>query len=161
VSLGARASLAAALAALAAASCRPAPSPAPPPAEARAAARPRVTLESPSGRSTPVDVEVARTPAEQERGLMFRERLAPGTGMLFVFPASQDHVFWMRNTLVSLDMIFVDEKGVVVGVVERAEPLSEAGRSVGMPSRYVLEVPGGFAAEHGVRPGDRARLEGI
>jgi uncharacterized membrane protein (UPF0127 family) len=108
-----------------------------------------------------VDVEVARTPAEQERGLMFRERLAPGTGMLFVFPASQDHVFWMRNTLIPLDMIFIDERGVVVGVVERAEPLSERGRSAGAPSRYVLEVPGGFAAEHGVRAGDRARLEGI
>jgi len=161
VTFPARASLAAALAALAAASCRPGPAPAPPAAETRAAARPRVTLESPSGRSTAVDVEVARTPAEQERGLMFRERLAPGTGMLFVFPASQDHVFWMRNTLIPLDMIFIDERGVVVGVVERAEPLSERGRSAGAPSRYVLEVPGGFAAEHGVRAGDRARLEGI
>jgi len=136
--------------------CRPAP---PPPAAPDVP--PRVTIDSPSGRSTTVTVELARTPDEQARGLMFRERLAPGTGMLFLFPADADHVFWMKNTLVALDMIFVDAEGTVVGVVERAEPLTTGPRQVGRPSRSVLEVPGGTAAERGVRRGDRVRVEEI
>jgi len=120
-----------------------------------------VVIDSPTGRSTSVEVELARSPAEQERGLMFRERLAPGSGMLFLFPDTADHVFWMKNTLIPLDLIFIDEALAVVAVVERAEPLSLAQKSGGVPSRYVLEVPGGFAADHLVRPGDRVRLQGI
>jgi len=136
--------------------CRPAP---PPPAAPDVP--PRVTIDSPSGRSTTVTVELARTPDEQARGLMFRERLAPGTGMLFVFPVTEEHAFWMQNTLVPLDMIFIDEAGRVVGVVERAEPLTTTLRTVGKPSRYVLEVAGGVAAERGIRPGDQVRFEGL
>ncbi len=135
--------------------CRPSPSP--PPAAVTA---PRVTIESPSGRSATVEVELARTPEEHERGLMFRERLAPGSGMLFVFPETAEHPFWMKNTLIPLDLVFIDEGGSVVGVVERAEPLSLEPRSAGA-SRYVLEVAGGFCAQHGVRAGDRVRLEGL
>jgi uncharacterized protein len=145
------------LAALALA-CRPSPQP---PAAARSPARPRAVIDSPSGRRTAVEVELARTPEEQARGLMFRERLAPMSGMLFVFPESRDHVFWMKDTLIALDMIFIDQEGAVVGLLERAEPLSLAPRTAGVPSRYVLEVAGGFAAEHGVRPGDRVRFEGL
>jgi uncharacterized membrane protein (UPF0127 family) len=92
---------------------------------------------------------------------MFRQRLEPGRGMLFVFPETSDHAFWMENTLIPLDMIFIDEGGRVVGAVERAEPLSREPRSVGAPSRYVLEVPGGYCAEHRVRAGDRVRFEGL
>ena len=149
--------------AAAVAACRPgaAPAPAQPPPAARPAARPQVTVDSPSGRSTTVTVEVARTDDELQRGLMFREKLAPGTGMLFVFGDSSDHSFWMKNTLIPLDMIFIAEGGTVAGIVERAEPLSLVERSVGRPSRWVLEVPGGFAAEHGIRAGDRVRIEGI
>jgi len=138
--------------------CRPA---APPPAGPAAGAAPQVIVDSPSGRSTRVAVELARTPDEQARGLMFRERLAPGTGMLFLFPNSEDRTFWMQNTLIPLDLIFIDEAGRVVGIVERAEPLSTALRGVGRPSRYVLEVAGGVAAEHGIRPGDQVRFEGL
>jgi len=92
---------------------------------------------------------------------MFRERLGADDGMLFVFPASADHAFWMKNTLIPLDMIFVGEDGVVVGVVAGAEPLSTTPRQVGAPSRYVLEVNGGWCAAHGVARGDRLRLEGV
>lgn len=141
--------------------CRPSPPPQPPAAPAAPAAPPRVTIDSPSGRSTTVAVEVARTPDEQARGLMFRERLAPETGMLFVFPVAEEHSFWMQNTLIPLDMIFIDDTGTVVGIIERAEPLTTAMRSVGKASRYVLEVAGGLAAERGIRPGDRVRFEGL
>lgn len=147
--------LAAALAA-----CRPA-APPPPPSTAAPRSAPRAVIDSPSGRSTAVTVELARTPDEQARGLMFRERLAPETGMLFLFPTSEDRTFWMQNTLLPLDMVFIDEAGNVVGIVERAEPLSTALRGVGRPSRYVLEVAGGFAAERGIRVGDRVRFEGL
>jgi uncharacterized membrane protein (UPF0127 family) len=104
---------------------------------------------------------VARTPAEVERGLMFRERLASDAGMLFIFPDTAVRTFWMKNTLIPLDMIFADEQGVVVGVIESAEPLTTAPRSVGAPSRYVLEVNGGWSAAHDVARGDRLRFEGF
>ncbi len=122
---------------------------------------PRVFLESPSGRGAAVTVELARTEAERERGLMFRQKLGADEGMLFLFPDSADHAFWMKNTLIPLDMIFLAEDGTVVGIVAGAEPLSLEPRSGGAPSRYVLEVNGGWGAAHGVAKGDRARFEGI
>jgi uncharacterized membrane protein (UPF0127 family) len=146
--------LPAALLATAMVACRPPPGPTPTPA-----ARALVVVDSPSGRSTAVEAEVARRPEELERGLMFREALRPGAGMLFVFPETAEHVFWMKNTAIPLDMLFVDEGGAVVAVVERAEPFTTSPRTAGTPCRYVLEVPGGFAAERGIRPGDRVRIE--
>jgi uncharacterized membrane protein (UPF0127 family) len=89
---------------------------------------------------------------------MFRERLGDGEGMIFLFREEGDHQFWMKNTLIPLDMIFVDGGGRVVGVVERAQPGSLEPRSGGR-SRSVLEVRGGWAAERGVRPGDRVTIE--
>ena len=108
-----------------------------------------------------MEVELARSPEEQARGLMFRERLAPGTGMLFLFEETTDRAFWMKNTLIPLDMLFIDAAGTVVGLVENAQPLTLSPRGVGRPSREVLEVAGGFAAERGIRPGDRVRYEGL
>ena len=118
----------------------------------------RVTIESPSGRASTVQAEIARTDADRDRGLMFRERLGDGEGMLFVFDEEGDHRFWMKNTLVPLDMIFIDGAGRVVGVVARAAPGTLEPRSAGR-SRSVLEVRGGWAAERGVGPGDRVRVE--
>jgi uncharacterized membrane protein (UPF0127 family) len=140
--------------------CRGAPSGGRPDAPA-SQARPRVTVEGPGGRSSAVDVEVARTADEQERGLMFRNALAPDAGMLFVFPDEREHVFWMKNTLIPLDMIFIADGGRVVGVVENAEPLTTSQRTVHTPSRYVLEVNGGWSAAHGVKAGDVVRMEGV
>lgn len=129
-----------------------APRPAAPPA--------RVVLETASGAHT-VSVEIARTERERAKGLMHRKSLPWDVGMLFLFEESGDHPFWMRNTHLPLDMIFLDEEGVVVGIVERAVPRSEIPRSAGVPSRYVLEVNGGWAAAHGVRVGDRVRFENV
>ncbi len=122
---------------------------------------PRVLVESPSGRSASVAVEVMRTEAERERGLMFRQKLGADEGMLFLFPQSGDHAFWMKNTLIPLDMIFIAESGTVVGVVADADPMSTTPRSVGAASRYVLEVNGGWSAGHGVAREDRVRFEAI
>jgi uncharacterized protein len=137
--------------------CRPASSGGRP----EAPTAPRVVVESPTGRASTVEVEVARTPADVERGLMFRKALGPDAGMLFVFPNEEEHVFWMKNTLIPLDMIFIADGGLVVGIVESAEPLTTTPRSVGARSRYVLEVNGGWSAAHGVKRGDLARIEGV
>lgn len=124
-------------------------------------AGPRVVLENASGERHPVRVELARDDEQRARGLMYREKLDDDAGMLFLFPVAEDHGFWMKNTLIALDMIFIGEDGRVVGVVENAAPRSLDLRSVGAPSRYVLEVNGGWAARRGVRKGDRVRFESV
>jgi uncharacterized membrane protein (UPF0127 family) len=108
-----------------------------------------------------VDVEVAATDPMRERGLMWRKTLPEGKGMLFIFPTEQDHSFWMRNTLIPLDMIFIDGKQSIVGMAENAQPGSLASHSVGVPSKYVLEVPGGWCQKVGIRAGTRVAIQGI
>ena len=130
---------------------------------APAAAKPaaRVTVETARGGTHTVAVEVARSEAERARGLMNRASLAADAGMLFVFDEEGDHPFWMKNTLIPLDMIFIGDDGRVAGVVARATPGSLAPRSTGVTSRFVLEVNGGWAEAHGVAPGDPVRFLGI
>ncbi|WNG35281.1 DUF192 domain-containing protein [Archangium violaceum] len=123
--------------------------------------RARVLLEDADGGLHRVDVEVAATPESRQRGLMWRRELPAGQGMLFVFPAEEVQSFWMRNTLISLDMIFINSAGQIVGIVERAEPRSRASRSVGVPGRYVLEVPGGWSQTVGLKRGGAVRFEGL
>ena len=125
-----------------------------------AGAQPRVVVETASGAHA-VRVEVVRSDEERARGLMNRTKLDADAGMLFVFEESDDHSFWMKNTFLPLDMIFVDEAGRVAGVIERAEPLTLQSRTLGKASRYVLEVNGGWAEAHGVAPGDRVRFENV
>ncbi|MGZ6125618.1 MAG: DUF192 domain-containing protein [Myxococcales bacterium] len=103
-----------------------------------------------------VKVEIAADEASRARGLMFRRSLDPDHGMLFVFPQTELLSFWMHNTLIALDMIFLDETRTVVGVVANAAPQTDNPRGVGKPSRYVVEVAGGQAAAHAVGPGTRA-----
>jgi len=119
----------------------------------RTAAEPAVVVHGADGRTVRVRVEVVRTPADLARGLMHREKLDADAGMLFLFDRTQVLSFWMKNTLIPLDMIFIGEDRRVVGVVHNAEPLTTVQRSVGAPSRYVLEVNAGFAAQRGVGPG--------
>jgi len=108
-----------------------------------------------------VTLEVVRTPEALSRGLMYRNSLPDDHGMLFVFPTADDHHFWMKNTLIPLDMLFIGDDGRIVGVHADATPLSTAPISVGAPSRWVLEVPGGYAARRGIATGDRVELEGV
>src|SRR5439155_20721144 len=108
-----------------------------------------------------VSLEVAATPAEWERRLMYRSSLAEGRGMLFVFDEDGNHGFWMKNTLIPLDMLFIARDGTVVGVHANATPLSTANISVGQSSRYVLDVPRGWAARHGIAAGARVEVRGV
>ena len=103
-----------------------------------------------------VRVEIAHADQDRARGLMFCRDLPANRGMIFIFDETSEHVFWMHNTLIGLDMIFLGEDRGVVGVVERAAPRTDTSRTVGKPSRYMLEVSGGEAAAHGVGPGTRA-----
>ncbi|HSM94014.1 MAG TPA: DUF192 domain-containing protein [Anaeromyxobacteraceae bacterium] len=121
---------------------------------------PRVVIGSRRAGRLEVPVEIARTEAERERGLMFRRALPPDAGMLFVFDETGEHAFWMKNTLIPLDMIFIGDDGRVTGVVARATPGSLEPRSAG-PSRFVLEVNGGWAEAHGVTAGDAVKFEGV
>jgi len=113
------------------------------------------------GAAVEVSLEVAATPAERERGLMYRTSLAEGRGMLFVFDADGNQSFWMKNTLIPLDLLFIARDGTVVGIHANATPLSTANIAVGKPSRYVLEVPGGWAARHGISAGARVEFRGV
>ena len=119
----------------------------------------KVILPDAYGGRQLVEVEIATTPRETERGMMWRKEAPPGTGMLFVFEGEEDRSFWMRNTLIPLDIIFLTSDGTVAGVIENAKPLSLESRTIGRPSHYVLEVHGGWSAKVGLRTGVRAEIE--
>ncbi|MGB3688579.1 MAG: DUF192 domain-containing protein [Jannaschia helgolandensis] len=102
-------------------------------------------------------VELALTPAEQAKGLMNRESLPRLSGMLFVYPRESDVAFWMRNTLIPLDMIFADDEGRIVRVHENAVPLDETPIPAGAPTLAVLEINGGMARTLGIDAGDELR----
>lgn len=122
---------------------------------------PRVELRPRTGPPVTVTVEIADTEEQRARGLMFRERLAEDAGMLFVFPDEAVRTFWMKNTPLPLDMLFIGGDGRLRGCVERAEPFTLTPRSVPQPARYVLEVNAGFCARYRLAPGDRVRFHGV
>ncbi len=107
------------------------------------------------------EVEVARTNVKRARGLMFRTRLAPDAGMLFVYERHGPVVMWMKNTLISLDMLFIAADGRIVRIAANTTPLSEKMISSGSPVRAVLELPAGTAARLGIAPGGRVRSDAL
>ena len=135
--------------------------PAPPSSAPAPMVTPTVTLSPPGQDPVTVPVELARTPDERRRGLMYREHLPADQGMLFLFERSQQLSFWMRNTYIPLDMIFITEEMAVLGIVENAEPRTDDSRSVPGLSRYVLEVNAGFSRKHGLRPATPVRFDGV
>jgi uncharacterized membrane protein (UPF0127 family) len=117
--------------------------------------QPKVLIETPKG-TVAIPVEIADTPEKRTRGLMYRRDLPSNAGMLFVFPRSEVLQFWMKNTPLSLDMIFFDRERRIVGIVERAQPFSTRAVGPDVPAQYVLEVHGGFAVQHGIAVGQSA-----
>ncbi|CCV13429.1 DUF192 domain-containing protein [Mesorhizobium sp. STM 4661] len=105
-------------------------------------------------------IEVADTSAEREAGLMFREQMADDHGMLFVFEEPRDVNFWMKNTPLPLDLIFVGKDGKI-RAIKQGEPQSEAIISSGVPVRFVLELKAGTAARDGIEDGDLLRHPAI
>jgi hypothetical protein len=100
-------------------------------------------------------VELATNDEERSRGLMFRKELPEGKGMLFDFKTEQPVAFWMKNTYVSLDMLFIRADGRILSIAENTETLSERPVPSGGPVRGVLEVVAGTAKKLGIKPGDR------
>jgi uncharacterized protein len=103
----------------------------------------------------PFTVELATNDAERERGLMFRKELPEGRGMLFDFKEERPVSFWMHNTYIPLDMVFIRGDGRILSIAENTKPLSDALIPSGGPVRAVLEVIGGTARKLGIAPGDR------
>jgi hypothetical protein len=133
----------------------------PQPAESRTADHgPRIVF--PDGYA--VTVEVAADDATRRQGLMYRDRLPADGGMIFFFPQSGDYPFWMKNTLVALDMIWIDDAKRIVHVAHDVPPC-EADPCPSYPpnatARYVLEVAAGAAERHGLASGQTLRFEGL
>ncbi len=100
-------------------------------------------------------VEVVDTPESRAKGLMFRTDLGPDSGMLFDFKESRPVSFWMQNTLIYLDMVFITEEGLIANIHANAVPHDTTSIASAGPVMFVLEIPGGRAAELGLKPGDR------
>jgi uncharacterized membrane protein (UPF0127 family) len=120
----------------------------------------KVVITTPSGELA-VNVEVVSTDAKIERGLMYREHLPPDDGMLFLLPIEKDWAFWMHNTLIPLDIIFIRKDMTIAGIAANAEPRTDTLRKVGEPSTFVLEVNGGYCASHGVAAQQKVRFENV
>jgi uncharacterized membrane protein (UPF0127 family) len=131
-----------------------------PPPTAPSPAMPKVHLSAPAG-DIVVSVEIVSTQAQIERGLMYREHLPPDQGMLFLMSKETNWPFWMHNTLIPLDIMYIASDMTIVGIVENAEPKTDTLRDVNRPSRYVLEVNGGFSAAHKIATGTKVQFEGV
>ncbi|HYO78627.1 MAG TPA: DUF192 domain-containing protein [Thermoanaerobaculia bacterium] len=109
-----------------------------------------------------VNVEIAADDELRAQGLMYRDHLRPGTGMLFLFAEDEEHAFWMKNTVIPLDMVWIDANQRVVAVKYNVPPCKVENcpsYPPGVLSRYVLEVAGGVAQQHGIKAGDQLRFE--
>ncbi|MEN9709069.1 MAG: hypothetical protein RIQ68_1477 [Pseudomonadota bacterium] len=127
-----------------------------PPALAQEATLEPLEIVSSSGTHA-FSVEVMRTDEQRARGLMHRRFMAQDRGMLFDFKREEPVAMWMKNTYLSLDMVFIDKSGKVVNIAENTEPLSERISPSAGPVLAVLEVNAGTARRIGLKPGDRLR----
>lgn len=122
---------------------------------------PRVVIATKQGREVTVNVEVADSASKRALGLQYRRDLGEDQGMLFLFPAPSVQTFWMKNTPLSLDMIFIARDHKIVGIIHEAIPFSTTTLSVAAPSQFVLEVKGGLSRRLGIEVGDPVRFEGV
>ncbi|WP_343343308.1 DUF192 domain-containing protein [Sphingomicrobium sp. XHP0239] len=117
-----------------------------------------IAVTTSDGQTHPFTVEVAETREQQNRGLMFRETLAPDRGMIFLYDDEAVRGFWMRNTYIPLDIIYIRADGTIATIHANTLPLSEAPYSSLEPVQNVLEIAGGRAAELGISEGDKVQL---
>jgi uncharacterized protein len=125
-------------------------------------AGPSVSIQGSDGTNkATVVLEIADTAAKREVGLMYRNKLDANAGMIFVFPSPGVENFWMKNTEIPLDMLFADPSGKIIGIVANAEPYSQRLLGGFANTLYVLEVNGGFCAQHKVVSGDTMKFSGF
>ena len=115
----------------------------------------KMGIKTVKGKRHEFEIEVARTPAEQAYGLMYRKEMDPDHGMLFLFPSEDERSFWMKNTLIPLDMIFIKADGTIHAIHESAVPNDLTPILSNGPVIAVLELNGGRAADLGIKAGDR------
>lgn len=127
---------------------------------APASARPFVELSN-SSEPRRFYVELATNPKDQERGLMYRKQLPQDEGMLFVFSGEEKRTFWMRNTYVALDILFLDRSGTVVAMAPNTKPLDETLIPSGVPAQYVLEINAGLALQYDIKIGSKLIFRNI
>lgn len=108
-----------------------------------------------------VTVEVADSGTARQRGLMMRKSMPENRGMIFVFEERRVQEFWMHNTCIPLDMMFIDKDGFITGIEENVPTMNDNTYASGCPSTYVLEVNAGWSRKHGVAPGQSVRFEGL
>lgn len=101
-----------------------------------------------------IDVEIAENDTERQKGLMFRPYLSDSVGMLFVFEEATPQSFWMRNTMISLDIIYVDQNKKIVSIQKKAKPYSDESLPSFGNAQYVVEVNGGYCDKYGIQVGD-------
>jgi uncharacterized protein len=106
-----------------------------------------------------IDIEIADNDAKRTQGLMWRRSMTDYTGMLFIFDDEEPRSFWMRNTYIPLDIIFVNKSGEIVTIRDDAKPLSEISIQSEKPAQFVVEVNAGFCIHYKVTTGDRIKFE--
>jgi uncharacterized membrane protein (UPF0127 family) len=119
--------------------------------------RSELVIETASG-PLRLDVEIAETQQQRSRGLMFRTSLEADSGMIFLYESPREITMWMKNTILSLDVVFIAEDGRITRIVANTTPMSEATISSRGPVRAVLELLAGAAQRLAIKPGDRVRL---
>lgn len=110
---------------------------------------------------TNINIEFARTSKETEIGLMYRKSMQENQGMLFIFPNEEMRSFWMRNTYIPLDIIYLNKEKQIVSIVKNAQPLSEESRPSEGVAMYVLEVNGGFSDKYNLQKEDYITYESL
>lgn len=115
----------------------------------------RLSIETASGKKHKFNIELAQTPQEQMRGLMHRTEMAEDAGMLFIFETEREARFWMKNTLIPLDMIFIRADGTIHRIHENATPHDLTGVPSEGPVKAILELNGGISAKLGLQKGDK------
>src|ERR1035437_645064 len=104
---------------------------------------------------TKIEIQIANSDFDRELGLMFRKQMEENRGMLFIFPEEARQSFWMRNTLISLDMIFVNALNKIVTIHRNTQTLSDQSYPSTAPAKYVIEVNGGYCTKHNINEGDK------
>jgi len=121
---------------------------------------PKASVKFPAAPGSPsIRVEVATKREEHARGLMYRTSMPEEQGMLFSWPEESIRSFWMRNTCIPLDMLFIARDGTITGIQEQVPVLNDRARSIPCPAAHVLEVNGGWCRRHGVVAGMRVTIE--